>query len=73
MNTDRMNSIIMHLQMALDGVRADLAETQDEDITMQHDEKCIEVALSRYQKRLKNARELDLRNFNNEHPQEVTA
>jgi hypothetical protein len=68
-HNERTECIIENLTRALDFVRDDLAEHGDSDPDMRADEVCIEVALTRYQKRQKNARELALRAFNNKHPQ----
>lgn len=69
---NRIDKIIETLNAALDLVRADLAEHGDHDPDMRADEVCIEVALSHYEKRRKNARELALRQFSETSPRPVS-
>jgi hypothetical protein len=57
----RMEKTIDLLQQALELVRQDLAENHDHDPDLRADEVCIEVPLTRYQKRLANAIELKVR------------
>lgn len=62
MNIDTLPKTIGQLERALDSVRTDLAAVGDSDPELRTDEICLEVVLTRYQKRLKNAQELYRRN-----------
>lgn len=62
MNIDTLTKTIGQLEITLDSVRTDLAAVGDSDPELRTDEICLEVVLTRYQKRLKNAQELYRRN-----------